>query len=48
MRSAPPESRSITVARLVPWLLIAALVFAGVFLAFRFSARVTPLIDGVR
>jgi hypothetical protein len=48
MRSAPPESRPVTVARLVPWLLAAALVVAGVFLAFRYGARVTPLIDGVR
>lgn len=48
MRSAPPESRSTMFARLVPWMLVAGLVVAGVFLAFRYGARVTPLLDGLR
>ncbi len=48
MRSAPSDPRPTTLARLVPWLVVAAVVVAGVVLAFRYAARVTPLIDGVR
>ncbi|HMN09429.1 MAG TPA: hypothetical protein PKC83_11645 [Gemmatimonadaceae bacterium] len=44
----PPEHRPSTLTRLIPWLLLAALVVGGVVLAFRYAGRVTPLIESVR
>jgi len=50
MRSAPPEpSRDASPAtRLLPWLVLAVAIAAGVVLAFRYGVRITPFIDGIR
>jgi hypothetical protein len=47
-RSAPPDPPPDGAARLLPWLVVAVAVLAGVVLAFRYGPRITPLIDGIR
>jgi len=48
MRSAPPDPPPANATKLIPWLVLALAIAAGVMLAFRYGSRVTPLIDGIR
>lgn len=47
-RANPPGRATVSLRRLLPWLLVLAVIAAGVALAFRFGPGVTPLIDTVR
>ena len=43
----PPQER-VPIGRVIPWVVLVVLLFAGLVLYFRYGAQVTSLLDGTR
>jgi hypothetical protein len=43
----PPQER-IPIGRVIPWVVLVVLLFAGLVLYFRYGPQVTSLLDGTR
>jgi hypothetical protein len=43
-----PSPDRVPIGRVIPWVVLVALLIAGVVLYFRYGTQVTPLLDGTR